>query len=332
MKEKAESSVACNHHRVGFLGLLVTLGIVFGDIGTSPLYVMKAILHTGESISESTILGALSCIIWTLTLQTTIKYVCVALRADNNGEGGILALYALLRRLKSKWIYLLAIIGASTLLADGIITPAITVTTAIEGLESISPNLPVIPITLAIITIIFFVQRFGTESIGKSFGVFMLLWFLLLGVVGAFSITSYPLILKAFNPYYAAMLLAKSPEWFLILGAVFLCTTGAEALYSDLGHCGRKNIAISWGLRKDHAHSQLSGTGSMGAESCRYGAGCESVLCHHAAEHAVLRYHHGHGCGNRCEPGTHQRNLLHIERSHEPALLAAHANQASYPC
>ena len=179
MKEKAESSVACNHHRVGFLGLLVTLGIVFGDIGTSPLYVMKAILHTGESISESTILGALSCIIWTLTLQTTIKYVCVALRADNNGEGGILALYALLRRLKSKWIYLLAIIGASTLLADGIITPAITVTTAIEGLESISPNLPVIPITLGIITIIFFVQRFGTESIGKSFGVFMLLWFLL---------------------------------------------------------------------------------------------------------------------------------------------------------
>ena len=132
----------------------------------------------------------------------------------------------------------------------GIITPAITVTTAIEGLESISPNLPVIPITLAIITIIFFVQRFGTESIGKSFGVFMLLWFLLLGVVGAFSITSYPWILKAFNPYYAAMLLEKSPEWFLILGAVFLCTTGAEALYSDLGHCGRKNIAISWSFVK----------------------------------------------------------------------------------
>ena len=245
MRENSESSVAC-HHRVGFLGLLITLGIVFGDIGTSPLYVMKAILHTGETINENTILGALSCIIWTLTLQTTIKYVCVALRADNNGEGGILALYALLRKMKRKWIYLLAIIGASTLLADGIITPAITVTTAIEGLESISPHLPVIPITLGIITIIFFVQRFGTESIGKSFGVFMLIWFLLLGVTGAFSITSYPLILKAFNPYYAAMLLAKSPEWFLILGAVFLCTTGAEALYSDLGHCGRKNITISW--------------------------------------------------------------------------------------
>ena len=250
MSENTEISANCNHNKVGFLGLLITLGIVFGDIGTSPLYVMKAILHTGETIDESTILGALSCIIWTLTLQTTIKYVCVALRADNNGEGGILALYALLRRLKSKWVYILAIIGASTLLADGIITPAITVTTAIEGIESISPNLPVIPITLAIITIIFFVQRFGTESIGKSFGVFMLLWFLLLGMVGIISITYCPLILKAFNPYYAVILLAKSPQWFLILGAVFLCTTGAEALYSDLGHCGRKNITISWAFVK----------------------------------------------------------------------------------
>lgn len=250
MSENTEISANCNNNKVGFLGLLITLGIVFGDIGTSPLYVMKAILHTGETIDESTILGALSCIIWTLTLQTTIKYVCVALRADNNGEGGILALYALLRRLKSKWIYILAIIGASTLLADGIITPAITVTTAIEGLESISPNLPVIPITLAIITIIFFVQRFGTECIGKSFGVFMLLWFLLLGMVGIISITYCPLILKAFNPYYAVILLAKSPQWFLILGAVFLCTTGAEALYSDLGHCGRKNITISWAFVK----------------------------------------------------------------------------------
>ena len=250
MKESTEISAACNHNKVSLWGLLITLGIVFGDIGTSPLYVMKAVLHTGETIDQRTILGALSCIIWTLTLQTTIKYVCVALRADNNGEGGILALYALLRRLKSKWIYILAIIGASTLLADGIITPAITVTTAIEGLESISPHLPVIPITLAIITIIFFVQRFGTESIGKSFGVFMLLWFLLLGIVGIISITFYPLILKAFNPYYAALLLAKSPQWFLILGAVFLCTTGAEALYSDLGHCGRKNITISWAFVK----------------------------------------------------------------------------------
>ena len=250
MKDNPASSVAYNHHNVGFMGMLITLGIVFGDIGTSPLYVMKAILHTGETIDESTILGALSCIIWTLTIQTTIKYVCVALRADNHGEGGILALYALLRRMKRKWIYLLAIIGASTLLADGIITPAITVTTAIEGLENISPNLPVIPITLAIITVIFFVQRFGTESIGKPFGVFMLLWFLLLGTVGVIGLTSYPQVLKAFNPYYAIVLLAKSPQWFLILGAVFLCTTGAEALYSDLGHCGRKNITLSWAFVK----------------------------------------------------------------------------------
>lgn len=165
----------CN--RMGWIGMLVTLGIVFGDIGTSPLYVMKAILHVGQRVDEPMILGALSCIIWTLTLQTTVKYVLVALRADNHGEGGILALYALLRRHKRKWIYLLALMGAGTLLADGIITPAITVTTAIEGLESVSPHLPVLPITLAIITVVFFVQRFGTESIGKSFGGFMLCGF-----------------------------------------------------------------------------------------------------------------------------------------------------------
>ena len=233
-------------HKLGFAGLLITLGIVFGDIGTSPLYVMKAIIHTGEALDENYVLGALSCIIWTLTLQTTVKYVLVALRADNNGEGGILALYALLRRHRRRWIYIIAIIGASTLLADGIITPAITVTTAIEGLEGISPHLPVIPITLTIITIIFFVQRFGTENIGRSFGIFMLLWFLLLGIAGAISLTSYPQVFKAFNPYYAIRLLVESPHWFLILGAVFLCTTGAEALYSDLGHCGRRNITVSW--------------------------------------------------------------------------------------
>ncbi len=238
----------CN--RMGWIGMLVTLGIVFGDIGTSPLYVMKAILHVGQRVDEPMILGALSCIIWTLTLQTTVKYVLVALRADNHGEGGILALYALLRRHKRKWIYLLALMGAGTLLADGIITPAITVTTAIEGLESVSPHLPVLPITLAIITVVFFVQRFGTESIGKSFGGFMLLWFLLLGAVGTISLVSCPQVIRALNPYYALRLLATSPEWFLVLGAVFLCTTGAEALYSDLGHCGRRNITVSWAFVK----------------------------------------------------------------------------------
>ena len=233
-------------NKVGLAGLLVTLGIVFGDIGTSPLYVMKAIVNTGETLDTNYVLGALSCIIWTLTIQTTIKYVLVALNADNNGEGGILALYALLRKHRRKWIYIIAIIGAGTLLADGIITPAITVTTAIEGLRGIDPELPVIPITLGIITVIFFVQRFGTEHIGRPFGVFMLLWFLLLGIVGTIGLVACPQVLKAFNPYYAICLLIESPHWFLILGAVFLCTTGAEALYSDLGHCGKRNITISW--------------------------------------------------------------------------------------
>ena len=233
-------------NKVGFAGLLVTLGIVFGDIGTSPLYVMKAIVNTGETLDTNYVLGALSCIIWTLTIQTTIKYVLVALNADNNGEGGILALYALLRKHRRKWIYIIAIIGAGTLLADGIITPAITVTAAIEGLRGIDPELPVIPITLGIITVIFFVQRFGTEHIGRPFGVFMLLWFLLLGIVGTIGLVACPQVLKAFNPYYAICLLIESPHWFLILGAVFLCTTGAEALYSDLGHCGKRNITISW--------------------------------------------------------------------------------------
>lgn len=246
MVDLRHAATATTAGKAGLAGLLMTLGIVFGDIGTSPLYVMKAIVSTGETLDTDYILGALSCIIWTLTLQTTVKYVLIALRADNNGEGGILALYALLRRHRRRWIYVIAVIGASTLLADGVITPAITVTTAIEGLEGISPDLPVMPVVIAIITVIFFVQRFGTEHIGRTFGTFMLLWFLLLGVVGAAALTACPQVLKAFNPYYAVRLLVESPSWFFILGAVFLCTTGAEALYSDLGHCGRRNITISW--------------------------------------------------------------------------------------
>lgn len=246
MADLRHAAIATTAGKAGLAGLLMTLGIVFGDIGTSPLYVMKAIVSTGETLDTDYILGALSCIIWTLTLQTTVKYVLIALRADNNGEGGILALYALLRRHRRRWIYVIAVIGASTLLADGVITPAITVTTAIEGLEGISPDLPVMPVVIAIITVIFFVQRFGTEHIGRTFGTFMLLWFLLLGVAGAAALTACPQVLKAFNPYYAVRLLVESPSWFFILGAVFLCTTGAEALYSDLGHCGRRNITISW--------------------------------------------------------------------------------------
>lgn len=246
MTQLSQENAASATGHAGLAGLLMTLGIVFGDIGTSPLYVMKAITHTGETLTDDYVLGALSCIIWTLTLQTTVKYVLLALRADNRGEGGILALYALLRRHRRRWIYAIAIIGASTLLADGVITPAITVTTAIEGLRGISPDLPVLPVALAVITVVFFVQRFGTQSVGRSFGAFMLVWFLMLGALGVVWLAGSPAVLKAFSPHYAVMLLVRSPGWFLILGAVFLCTTGAEALYSDLGHCGRRNITVSW--------------------------------------------------------------------------------------
>lgn len=232
------------------VGLLVTLGIVYGDIGTSPLYVMKTILRVNPHITEDYIIGALSCIIWTITLQTTFKYVLVALNADNKGEGGILALYALIRKMKKKWLYVIAIIGAATLVADGFITPSITVVSAIEGLKGIDPDIPVVPLSILIVSVLFFIQQFGTAAIGKSFGPLMLLWFLMLGMLGIIHLSDHLAVFKAFNPYYAIMLLKSSPEWFLILGAVFLCTTGAEALYSDLGHCGKKNIRISWGLVK----------------------------------------------------------------------------------
>ncbi len=230
----------------GLWGMIITLGIVYGDIGTSPLYVMKAILGSNSSFNPEYIIGAVSCIIWTLTLQTTVKYVLITLRADNKGEGGILALYALLRKNKKKSFYILAIIGASTLIADGIITPSITILSAVEGLKNVNSSIPVIPISIVIISVLFVIQQFGTNVIGKSFGPLMSIWFTMLGVLGLREIVDYLPILKAFNPYYAVNLLINYPNWFLILGAVFLCTTGAEALYSDLGHCGIKNIRISW--------------------------------------------------------------------------------------
>lgn len=234
------------HKKLTAMGLLIAIGIVFGDIGTSPLYVMRTILRANPHFDANYILGAVSCIIWTLTLQTTLKYVIVALRADNKGEGGVLALFTLIRKRGYRWLFIVAILGASTLIADGVITPAITVTSAIEGLHGLSTDIPIVPIVLFIISTVFFIQRFGTGSIGTYFGPFMLVWFLLLGILGMIHVVDYPYIIKAFNPYYAIKLLTSSPEWFLILGAVFLCTTGAEALYSDLGHCGRRNITISW--------------------------------------------------------------------------------------
>lgn len=240
------NSGTSTHKKLTAMGLLIAIGVVFGDIGTSPLYVMRTILRANPHFDANYILGAVSCIIWTLTLQTTLKYVVVALRADNKGEGGVLALYTLIRKRGYRWLSVVAMLGASTLIADGVITPAITVTSAIEGLHTFSADMPIVPIVIAIISTVFFIQHFGTGSIGTYFGPFMLVWFLLLGVLGAVHLVDFPLIVKAFNPYYALKLLLSSPEWFLILGAVFLCTTGAEALYSDLGHCGRRNITISW--------------------------------------------------------------------------------------
>ena len=226
-------------------GLIITLGIVYGDIGTSPLYVFKAIVNGGLRIDEDFILGALSCIIWTLTLQTTVKYILITLKADNKGEGGIFSLFALLRR-KVRWVYIFAIIGGSTLLADGVITPSITVVSAIEGLKLINHNIHVIPIVLIIIALLFIIQQFGSDFIGKSFGPIMFIWFLMLGVLGTSQVLLNPIVFKAFNPYYVYEFLSQYPGAFILLGAVFLCTTGAEALYSDLGHCGIKNIRISW--------------------------------------------------------------------------------------
>lgn len=235
--------------RVSPLGLLVALGIIFGDIGTSPLYVFNAIIGSKE-VSEQLIIGSLSCIIWTLTLQTTIKYVVLTLKADNRGEGGIFSLYALVRR-RRKWLVIAAMLGGAALLADGMITPPISITSAIEGLRQIPrfndiTQQAIVIIVLGIITIIFFLQQFGTASIGRLFGPIMLVWFLMLAIMGSLHLFDDLQIFKALNPYYAIDLLTNYPKGFWILGAVFLCTTGAEALYSDLGHCGRGNIRVSW--------------------------------------------------------------------------------------
>ncbi len=238
-----------SHQKITAAGLLITLGIIYGDIGTSPLYVMKAIVGN-LPINDEVVLGGISCIFWTLTLQTTIKYVFLTLRADNKGEGGIFSLYALVRRRKTPWLVFPAIIGGSTLLADGIITPPISVSSAIEGLQAINPDIPTIPIVISIIAALFVIQRFGTNMVGKFFGPMMLIWFGMLAVLGVIGIGGDFSVLRAINPYYAYTLLVNHPGGFWLLGAVFLCTTGAEALYSDLGHCGRENVRLTWGFVK----------------------------------------------------------------------------------
>ena len=238
-----------SHNRVTLAGLLIALGIIYGDIGTSPLYVLNAITN-GKVITDELIIGALSLIIWTLTLQTTVKYVILTLRADNKGEGGIFSLFALVRRRK-KWLVIPAMMGGAALLADGMITPPISVTSAIEGLKQVPvlhdiSQWTVIYIVIGILSILFFVQQFGTAFIGRSFGPVMAVWFTMLAILGAVYLIRDLSILRAFNPYYGLKLLTVYPGGFYILGGVFLCTTGAEALYSDLGHCGKWNIRYSW--------------------------------------------------------------------------------------
>jgi KUP system potassium uptake protein len=239
-------------NKVSAATLLIALGIIYGDIGTSPLYVFNAIIN-GKPISELLVLGSLSCIIWTLTLQTTLKYVVLTLQADNRGEGGIFSLFALVRRQK-KWLVIPAMLGGAALLADGMITPPISVTSAVEGLKQI-PSLhniqesTIVGIVVIIMALLFFLQQFGTASIGSMFGPMMFIWFLMLAGLGLMHISDDLTVLKAFSPHYALELLTSNQEWgmgFWVLGAVFLCTTGAEALYSDLGHCGKANIRYSW--------------------------------------------------------------------------------------
>ena len=233
-------------------GLIIALGIIYGDIGTSPLYVLSSIVGK-RAITQELVYGGISCVFWTLTLQTTFKYILLTLQADNRGEGGIFSLFALVRRYR-RWLYVPAIIGAGTLLADGIITPPISVASAVEGLNGVTGleniilpgNTLTVGIIIGIISLLFFFQQFGTNIVGSSFGPIMLIWFLMLAVLGIGQLEHYPSILKAVNPVYAYDLLSKYPNGFWLLGSVFLCTTGAEALYSDLGHCGKKNIQYSW--------------------------------------------------------------------------------------
>src|ERR1700761_562208 len=243
--------------RASGAGILIALGIIYGDIGTSPLYTLQTILTEGGGINKGLVYGAISCIFWTLTLQTTFKYVIITLQADNHGEGGVFSLYALVRRY-GKFLVYPAIIGAGTLLADGIITPPITVTSAIEGLNMVKGleqhivpgNTLVVDIVLVILLLLFLFQRFGTKVVGGAFGPIMFIWFTMLGYAGIRQLLLYPGILAALNPVYGLRLLVEHPHGFWLLGAIFLCTTGAEALYSDLGHCGRHNIYWSWGFVK----------------------------------------------------------------------------------
>jgi KUP system potassium uptake protein len=241
-----------NPNPLSTAGVLISLGIIYGDIGTSPIYTFRFIVGQ-HIITEELIFGGISCVFWTLTLITSVKYIYLALNADNRGEGGIFALYALVRRYKASWVIFPAIIGCATLISDGFITPAISVTSAIEGLRALNPEIStntIIYIVVIILVALFIFQQFGSGVVGRTFGPVMLLWFAFIAIIGLMQLVKNPEVLKALNPVYAFNLLVKYPGGFWILGAVFLCTTGAEAMYSDLGHCGKENIRAGWGFVK----------------------------------------------------------------------------------
>lgn len=233
------------HKKITLAGSLIAIGIVFGDIGTSPLYTLNAVFHN-KIITEAIALGSLSCIFWTLVFQTTIKYVIITLQADNKGEGGIFSLYALVRRFSGKWLVFIAMAGGAFLMADGIITPPISVSSAVEGVQAVVPGLNTVPVIIGILVLLFVFQQFGTDKIGKVFGPAMIIWFGFIGTIGVMAIGDNWEVFRALNPYYAYQMLVNEPKGFWFLGSIFLCTTGAEALYSDMGHCGRNNIRITW--------------------------------------------------------------------------------------
>jgi KUP system potassium uptake protein len=234
------------HKQVSAAGLLIAMGIVFGDIGTSPLYTYTSIFHEGEIINATKAVGVLSSVFWTLLLLTSVKYIFIVLKADNNGEGGIFSLYAQVRRYFGKWLAFPAIFGAAFLIADGVITPPISVASAIEGLEKFKPGLNTVPWVIGILVVLFLFQQIGAGKIGKVFGPLMLVWFSFIGIIGILGINGNWAILKALNPTYAFYLIKDYPNGFWMLGGIFLCSTGAEALYSDMGHVGRNNIRWSW--------------------------------------------------------------------------------------
>lgn len=246
MAEKQEHGL----HKLSAAGVMVALGIIYGDIGTSPIYVLKAIMNMAvggnHPVTDDLVLGGVSCVFWTLLIIITFKYVILALNADNKGEGGIFALYAIVRRYKAKWTIIPALIGCASLMADGFITPPISISSAVEGLNILYPHIETVPIVITILIGIFLAQQFGTNKIGNAFGPIMFIWFTMIGVIGATQILKNPAVFKAMNPMYAINLVVNYPGGIWFLGAVFLCTTGGEALYSDLGHCGKENIYVSW--------------------------------------------------------------------------------------